>query len=119
MPNYEVSWLATNNNVSQIGSFTTSDSSATVIHTKQIDLTNSLSNLVTGQKYFLLLTPLDNFANVNVSYTAGAAMSQWTTRKYQTANRNMKEVIFDKWRRQLQIRGELVIEGYLNTNAFQ
>lgn len=119
LPNYEVSWLATNNNVSQIGSFTTSDSSATVIHTKQIDLTNSLSNLTTGQKYFLLLTPLDNFANVNVSYTAGAAVSQWTTRKYQTANRNMKEVIFDKWRRQLQIRGELVIEGYINTNAFQ
>lgn len=119
LPNYEVSWVATNNNASQIGTFSTSDASATVPHTKQIDLTNYFTALDTGQKYFIYLAPLENFANVTVSYTAGAAVSQWSQRKYQTANRNMAEVIFDKWRRQLQVRAELVIDGYINTNAFQ
>lgn len=119
LPNYEVSWVATNNNASQIGTFSTSDASATTPHTKQIDLTNYFTALNTGQKYFIYLAPLENFANVNVSYTAGGKVSQWTQRKYQTANRNMVEVIFDKWRRQLQVKAELVIDGYINTNAFQ
>lgn len=118
LPNYEVAWLATNNNLSLINQFSTTDASETVIKTKSVDLTSSISALQTDNKYFLYLAPIGDFASETVTYSSAGTYPNGNIH-FWNANKNLKQVVFDKWRRQLQVKATLKIEGYINTNAFQ
>lgn len=118
LPNYEVAWLATNNTLNYITQFSTTDAVANNVKVKSIDLTSAISALTTNKKYFLYLAPVGDFADVTVSYSSAGTFPH-SSLHYWNANRNLKEVVFDKWRRQLQIKATLKIEGYVNTDAFQ
>jgi len=111
LPNYILSWISESNNLNYITQINTSNAESSVAHNAEIDLTNWMSSLLTDKKYFLYLLPTENFSSETVSYSS--RNSAWT------ANKNIKEVIYDKWRRQIEVKGSLIIEGYIDTDAFE
>lgn len=111
LPNYILSWVSENNSLNYITQINTSNAESSITHNTEIDLTNWISSLLTNKKYFLYLLPIENLSNETVSYNS--SNGAWT------ANKNIKEVIYGRWRKQIEIKGSLVIEGYINTNAFE
>ena len=117
LPNYEISWITEENKLNLLQTINTSDADVSTAMTKIIDLTNDFASLETDKTYFLYIAPPESYSNVNVSYR-GVSIDG-TPRKAWVANQNLIDLVFDKWRRQLQIKAELSIEGYFNTDAFQ
>ncbi len=111
LPNYILSWISESNNLNYITQINTSNADSSVAHNIEIDLTNWMSSLLTDKRYFLYLLPIEDFSSETVSYSSNNY--GWT------ANKNIKEVIYDKWRRQIEVKGSLIIEGYIDTDAFE
>ena len=90
-------------------------------HFIDLDITNSFTSLETGKTYYLVFAPNESMPQVSINdYYKYDTASQYDVSygRYKSRNKNVKELVYGAISKSVYFYAEIVIEGYIKTNAF-
>lgn len=124
VPNYELNCnTIIDSNLNLIETFSTSNAELETTHFINLDLTNHFNQLQTRTLYYLVLSPNqtipEKVINDYYKYDSVTPYPGYSYNRYKSRNTNLKEAIFYPVSQSLFFYADLIIEGYLKTDAFE
>lgn len=124
MPNYEMRCNTNiDSNLTLINTFSTSNAEEDTTHFINLDLTDSFTTLDTGKHYYLVFSPNQTIATQTINdyykYDTVSPYSGYSYDRYKSRNKNLKEIALYPVSQSLFFYADVIIEGYMKTDAFQ